>query len=390
MDKNRIYHGADVGGSLTKSFTITNGNEFFEKHDNVCVKYDGYIRTEDFVEEDDKFDAKLDLSVNISNRPSGDYKALAMAITNEINESRWLFGELARAVSTNNISLFNGMKMKQVSYYLNIIVSIVSAMEKLGIRESDVTLGTLLPPKQYFHLEKEIIAEILSGRITVYNNITEQSFTINIDKESMVVKPESVIAFSSCFVDENGKVTDIGRDYASKFNIVIDIGENTTDIAGIRGGKPDPITFTSFDYAGALLMQYLSREIFRKTEGYEPTDSELKEAFSTGYLNLGANKEWIGEEISRANQEFAERLFRDLTQTYLITKDIKIQQIAAIMFIGGASIKIDKIKSVKECLMELVRKESRYTASYSPEDVRMASIKGLADILKRIRGKEIG
>ncbi len=383
----KIYHGTDVGGSLTKVFAIRENEEVSGKLDNTCLRHDGYARTEDYIDEEDTFENKLDLSINISNKPSGEYKSIAMSITNDINGNRWLLGKLARSVSVNSETLYNGMKMKQTAYYLNIISSITCMMEKLGLEEANISLGTLLPPKQYFHLEKEIIAEVLAGKVTVYNNLTNQYFSFEIDKEDIIIKPESVIAFSTCFISKEGKITDIGREYARKFNLVVDIGENTTDIAGIKEGKPEPITFTSFDYAGALLMQYLRKEIFRSTGGYEPTDNELKEAYGYGYLNLGANKEWVGEEISNANKEFAERLFRDFTQTYLLGKDIKMQQIAAIMFIGGGSIKIDKIKSIGEYFMDLVKRESRFTASYSPEDVRFASIKGLADILKRVKQK---
>jgi len=377
----KLFYGVDVGGSLTKNFMIHKGKEYFTERNNYVIPHDGYVNTTDFIVDVEDYSTQLDLSITLKSNPKGEYKLSCMKIIDEINNTRWLLGTLANAVSTNATKLPLGMKMKQPHYYLNIIGSLITDMEARGVKEANVTLGVLLPARQYFNLEKEMIEQILLGEILVSNNITGDNYKIVVDE--VHVKPEAVVAFSSCFI-KNGKVTELGQDLISKFNIAIDIGENTTDIAGIRDGKPDPLTFDSFEYAGSLLLQYLEREISREFDGYIPTMDELKSIISTGYINLGASKVWAGEAITSANREFAKKLFTDFTQRYLLGKNLKLQQIASFMFIGGGSIEIDKITSVGEHFMNLVKEHSKYTISFSPEDIRLANIGGLADILRAL------
>ena len=387
MDK--IYIGTDVGGSIIKSFTIYNGEERFQDKDNSVLKHDGYVNTSDYVVDESDPTTQLDLNVKIVNNPKGQFKLNVSKLTDEINNNRWLLGTLAKAVSTNSTKVQLGRgKMRQHQYYLNIIGSIVLDMKENGLKSADVTLGVLLPAKQFFDLEKEMITELLSSNIEVKNNLTGEIFNIRIREENIIIKPEAVVAFTSVFIGKDGKITDLGKTFAPKFNIVIDIGENTTDIAAVRQGKPDPLTFHSFDYAGSLLMQYFEREIYRKFEGYQPTAEELRSTYSKGTITLGVYEEWVGEEISQANEEFARRLFQDFTQIYLLGKDIKLPQIAAFMFIGGGSIKIDKVLSVGEHFMNLVKEECKYVSSFSPDEIRLANIHGLAEVVRQEKRKQ--
>lgn len=383
---DKIYLGADVGGSETKVFYINDGMENFFSENNYVLKHDGYINTEDYIIDEEDYSTKLDLDIKIKAEPRGKLRLDCVKIINEINNNRWLVGRLANAVSVNATQLPLGMKVRTYHYYINIITSIIMTMHELGLNKSEVKLGVLLPARQYFNLDKEMIKEILGGEIEVTNNLTGEKFEIKIIKDDIEVKPEAVVAFSSCFI-KNGKITNLGRRFIDKFNLVIDIGENTTDIAGIKAGKPDPVTFHSFDYAGALLLQYIERELQRKL-GYYPVMGELRQAISTGYVNQGAGRVWVGEEVSIANREFAEKLFNDFTQYYLLGKGITIQQIASFMFIGGGSVKIDKITSVGEHFIELVRGKSKYAETYSPSEIRKANIQGLADILRMFYKKD--
>lgn len=387
MDK--IFHGVDIGGSTIKSFTIYNGVEKFDTKDNSVLKHDGYVNTSDYVADESDSSTKLDLSIKISNNPKGQYKLNVTKITEEINNSRWLLGSLAKSVSTNSTKVQLGRgKMKQHQYYLNIIGSLILDMTRNKVNNAEVTLGVLLPAKQFFDLEKEMITELLRSSIEVKNNLTGEIYNILIKEENIIIKPEAVVAFTSVFIGPDGKITEIGKKYAPKFNIVVDVGENTTDIAAIRQGKPDPLTFDSFDYAGSLLMQYFEREIYRKFDGYQPTAEELRNTYSKGTITLGVCEEWVGEEISQANEEFARRLFQDFTQMYLLGKDIKLPQIAAFMFIGGGSIKIDKVLSVGEHFMKLVKEECKYVSSFSPDEIRLANIHGLAEVIRQENRKQ--
>lgn len=382
----KVYVGVDAGGSETKVFSIRGGLEKFDCEDNKILKHDGYINTGDYVIDEGDYKGQLDFSINIKAEPEGRFKLESLKIINMINNNRWLVGELAGAVSTNATSLPLGMKVRTHHYYINIISAIVKVMHEAGLQEADVKLGVLLPARQYFNLDKEMVGEVLGGEIEVENNLTGERFTIRVIKEDIMVKPEAVVAFSSCFI-KDGKMTEIGKRYADRFNVVVDIGENTTDIAGIRGGKPDPVTFHSFDYAGALLMQYIEREVQRKV-GYYLKEDELRQAVACGYIDQGAGRLWVGEEIAVANRGFAEKLYNDFTQYYLLGKGINLQQIASFMFIGGGSVKIDKVMSVGESFTELARESSRMVESYSPEDIRGANILGLANLLRMVRGKD--
>ena len=375
----RLYFSVDVGGSSTKTFSIFEGKENFKIHNNYVLKHDGYVDTKDFIIDDNDYATKLDLGITINSNPKGDFRLNCKKIIDEINGNRWLMGDLSKAVSPNATKLPLGIKVRHTHYYLNIISALVQEMEEKGLTDVNVFLGVLIPARQYFDLDKEMINEIFSGEINVKNNITGSIYRINI--EEIIIKPEAVVAFNSCFI-KDGKLTELGKDLADKFNVVIDIGENTIDIAGIRGGKPDPSTFDSFSYAGALLMQYLSKEIYRKFNGYNPTINELWKAFSTGYLTLGAYDEWIGEEITNANRELAFKLFNDFTQSYLLGKGIHMPQIASFMFVGGGSTKLDKVTSVGEHFMVFVKEQSRYTRYVMPDDIRLANIQGIADIMR--------
>lgn len=378
----KLYLGTDVGGSLSKIFSISNGTEKFGDLNNYVWEHDGYINTQDHQAEDEGFKAWLDLSIRLENSPQGDYKAECLKITSKINNTRWLLGTLATSVSANANKLPIGVKVKQYHFYLNIIAAIVVNMEERRIYDTDLSLGVLLPARQYFQRDKVMIQEILGGKIVVKNNLTNKVFTIRLNKdEDIMVKPEAVVAINSCFI-ENGKLTDFGKEFATKFNLVIDIGENTTDIAGVRGSKPESLSFHSFEYAGGLLIQYIEQELQRKF-GYYPSRDEVLEAISTGYVTQGAGKEWVGEEISEANRLLAEKLFTDFTQIYLLTKNYRIQQIASFIFVGGGSIKLDKIKSVGKHFIDLVKEQSKNAVLFSPKNIRQANIKGLADLMRK-------
>jgi len=378
----KLYLGTDVGGSLSKVFSITNGTEKFGDLNNYVWEHDGYTDTHDHMAEEDGFKAWLDLSIKIDNSPQGDYKTDCVKITSKINNTRWLLGTLATSVSANASKLPIGVKVKQYHFYLNIISAIVVNMEERNIFETDLDLGVLLPARQYFQRDKIMIQEVLGGKITVKNNLTCEVFTIRLNKEEdIMIKPEAVVAINSCFI-ENGKLTEFGKEFATKFNLVIDIGENTTDIAGVKGSKPESLSFHSFEYAGGLLIQYIEQELQRKL-GYYPSREEVLQAITEGYVTQGAGKEWVGEEVSEANRQLAEKLFTDFTQIYLLTKNYRIQQIASFIFVGGGSIKIDKIKSVGEHFIDLVKEQSKNAVLFSPKNIRQANIKGLADLMRK-------
>ena len=376
----KLYAGLDIGGSETRVFALYNGSEVFKNENNLVLEYAGYNNTEDYLMDSEEFDDKLDLSIKIENSPKGDFKTEAIKITDKINNGRWILGSLARKISTNAVKLPLGQKVKHIQYYINVINGIINCMNEFGLKEVNLTLGLLLPARQYFDNDKDMINQILSGDITVVNNITKDTFVIHIKKENIIIKPETVVAFNECFI-RDGKVTQLGQELSNKFNLAIDIGENTTDIAGIREGRPDPITFHSFDYAGGLLLQYLERELYHKL-GYSPTRAELSEVVSTGYITQGLSREWVGEELSVANKEFANKLFNDFTQYYLLNKDIRIQQIAAFMFLGGGALKIDKVTSIGEYFIELAKEQSKNSVMYTPSDIRRANISGLANIIR--------
>ena len=92
--------------------------------------------------------------------------------------------------------------------------------------------------------------------------------------------------------------------------------------------------------------------------------------------------------LFRSNREFALKLYSDFTQNYLLGKGIKMQQIASFMFVGGGSTKVDKIMSVGEHFMILVKEQSKFTRYVVPEDIRLANITGVADIMRIIYNKE--
>lgn len=380
--KKYLIMGVDIGGSSNKIYTKYDGASEFNEYPNTVIKHDGYIRIEDYINDDSKYQEKLDLTINIEAQPKSKYKEESSKIIEEINSNRWILGALSEAVSPSPEKLsYSTSKMKQKEYFLNIISALAIKMNKHDLSHWEVAIGCLLPPQNYFELEKEIIEDILVGRIHIRNNVTKESVEVKIRKDNLIVKPEAVVAFNSAFFSE-GELTSLGKKYVDKFNIAIDIGQHTTDFAGIKEGKPLPVTFHTFKFAGGLLLQYLSKQIFRKYGGYIPTDKEIKRAYASGKLVLGNNAVDIQPEIEMANKEFAQKLFNEFNQYYLLNKDIHLQQIASFMFLGGGSIKTGEIKSVPEFFMDLVHETSEHTIHYSPDYIRFANINGLAEILK--------
>ena len=57
-------------------------------------------------------------------------------------------------------------------------------------------------------------------------------------------------------------------------------------------------------------------------------------------------------------------------------------QIASFMFVGGGSTKLDKVTSVGEHFMVFAKEQSRYTRYVMPDDIRLANIQGIADIMR--------
>ena len=196
----KIYFASDVGGSSTKTFGIIKGQEGFNVHNNYVLIHDGYVDTKDFIIDDTEYRTKLDLSIKMFSVPKGDFRLNCLKIIDEINNNRWLLGALSQAVSLNATKLPLGLKVKHTHFSLNIIGTLVSEMYEKGLKEADVVLGVLLPARQYFDLDKEMISEILGGEIEVLNNLTGDTFKINIIKDKIVVKPEAVVAFNSCFI----------------------------------------------------------------------------------------------------------------------------------------------------------------------------------------------
>lgn len=364
------YLGIDVGASLTKTgLLLPDWKESLKDYSNKVWLHDGEARTSDYELDFKKPENTLDLTISFGESDERtDFDKEIKRITDSISNGRWILGKLAEDMSSNHQSLASDtLKVLQEEFYLNILGIIYSVSKERKLVSEELTVGVLVPPRDYFNAQKDVLFNILTREIKITNNTTGEKLTLNLTKEQIYVKPESVVSFVSCFMDDDNELTEAGEKFGHLLNISVDMGHSTTDLAMMEDFKPHKFSFKTLDVATAQLLNYLSEEIQRKENGYIPPTKELTKAFSTGKLTMGAQVQWIGEELNVANKKFALELYSSI-YNYLRTHGYNFQQVASFMFNGGGSVEIPNVKSVRAYFMEEVNKVSKHTESFTPNE----------------------
>lgn len=362
------YLGIDVGASLSKTGLIAEDwKETLKDYSNKVWAHDGEANTKDYDLDASKPENVLDLSIKFGDGETTEFDKEVKKIVTTIENQRWILGKLAEDMSSTHQSLASdSLKVLQEEFYLNILGVVYSTILENKIKPKELTLGVLVPPRDYFHDLKDVLFGVLAREITITNNTNGEKVVIKFTRENIVVKPESVVSFVACFVNDNNDITEAGEKYGDLLNISIDMGHSTTDLAIMEEWKPKKNSFKTLDVATSQLLGYLSEEIQRKFSGYIPPEKELVKAFHTGKLTTGATEQWVGDEIAIANKKFAIDLY-SAVHSYLNTHGLRFQQVASFMFSGGGSVELKNVTSVRAYFMEDVKKVSSFTDSFTPE-----------------------
>lgn len=360
--------GIDVGASLSKTGIIgSDWKEEYKDFSNKVWAHDGEANTGDYDLDLTKEENVLDLSIQFEEKKVDSFDREVQLIVQEIQNQRWILGSLAEDMSSTHQTLASdSLKVVQEEFYLNILGIIYSSIFDRGVNADEIVLGVMVPPRDYFNDLKEVLFGVLNRKITIKNNTTGKSVTIHLDRENIVVKPESVVSFIACFVDDENQLTEAGETYGEHLNVSVDMGHSTTDLAIMDDFSPMKNSFKTLDVATSQLLSYFGEEIQRRFQGYTPPERELVRAFYTGKLTLGAQREWVGEELTQANRRFAVELYDSVFQ-YLSSHGLRFQQVASFMFSGGGSVEVKNVKSVRDFFMEEVIKVSQFTESFTPE-----------------------
>lgn len=363
------YLGMDVGASLTKTGLIfPDWKERLKDYSNKVWAHDGEANTRDYDLDFSKPEYVLDLTIKFGEKEVTQFDKEVKRIISVIENQRWILGKLAEDMSSTHQSLASdSLKVVQEEFYLNILGVIYSTLLEQKISSDDLTIGVLVPPRDYFNDLKEVLFGVLAREITITNNTTGDKVVVNLTRDRIIVKPESVVSFIACFVNDQNELTEVGEKYGHLLNISIDMGHSTTDLAIMEDFKPKKNSFKTLDFATTQLLGYLAEEIQRKFNGYIPPERELVKAFHTGKLTTGATEQWVGEELTLANKRFATDLY-DAVFKYLTTHNLRFQQVAAFMFNGGGSVELKNVKSVRSFFMDEVKKVSPFTESFTPEN----------------------
>lgn len=364
-----MYLGIDVGASLSKTGLIKkNWEQSLKDYSNKIWAHDGEKKTSDYDLDDSKPEKVLDLTIKFEQKKVEQFDKEVHSLITKIENQRWILGNLAEDMSSTHQGLqSDALKVVQEEFYLNAIGVIYSTIVEQGLNGDDLTVGLLVPPRDYFHELKEVLFGVLDREITVTNNTTGKKIVIKLTRDRIVVKPESVVSFIACFTDAEGEMTEAGEKFGELMNVSVDMGHSTTDLAIMKEFRPQKNSFKTLDKATSQLLTYLSEEISRTKEGYLPNEAELVKAFHTGNLTQGATDVWVGEEVSAANKRFAQDLYKSVFE-YLRSHNLNFPQVAAFMFNGGGSIEIKNIKSVRAYFMDEVKSVSKFTESFTPEE----------------------
>lgn len=367
------YLGIDVGASLSKTGLIhEDWKEVYKDYSNKVWAHDGEAKTDDYDLDLSSPENVLDFSIKFGEVEKSAFDKTIKRITDTIENQRWILGKLAEDMSSSHQSLASdSLKVEQEEFYLNILGVIYSTMLEHKLKKGDLTVGILVPPRDYFNELKEVLFGVLGREITITNNTTGEKVVIDLKRENILIKPESVVSFISCFVDDKNEITELGEKYGELLNVSVDMGHSTTDFAMMEEWEPKKNSFKTTDFATTQLLAFLSEEIQRKYNGYIPNEKELVKAFHTGNLTTGATVQWVGEEITVANKKFALALYDEVFK-YLRSHGYNLQQVAAFMFSGGGSTELKNVKSVRSYFMDEVNKVSQFTESFRPENLSLA------------------
>lgn len=385
-----IYVGNDIGSTSTRTAVITDSRDFIRETSNYVVQYSPeHGDPSRKVSESASFEETLFVDIKIETEKPQIHPEID-AVVSRINNQKWLLGDIATNIATRPTQLSPGKRKSiQPHAYLNIISSTISWMKALGFNEVDTYFRTLLPPTEYQHAEfGPLIPRTLEGaKIKVTNLLTNEVFKINV--RGADARPEGLAAVSSCMVDEHGNETELASSIETTLQILIDIGENTTDVVPILRGKPVTGKMATIGRGAKYTMSKLGA-LISDQYNFRPSMTDLRNAYNNGKLFIGNDNTDIQSLISTANKEFNMLLVDEMDINYLIQHNYDYHSINGFIFVGGGSIKSGPATiSVPDHYKAHVRSVVDGIPFHSPSDVRMANIQGTRLQLVRMRNLQL-
>jgi len=363
----------DVGSSETKIHSLCSGR-YYDLNNNVAFNVDESVNTHDVVSKKARIEDSLDLVITkmsgVDDGPIG-----------EILNNRIICGNLVDTVLPYGQKITSRLgKHEQPEFYANIISSVVLEQLRNKSSNQNVKLSILLPPYEAFN-KKDKAIEQLSGVYRVRHNLLDRDIVFELSKDKIQVYPECYTSFAHICFNSKGEKTRLGEEFSNKMVIGIDIGKSTTDISGIQDLKPRSFTFDTFRFGCNFMINTLTNLVSSEYDGYRPSYVDCEEAFRTGHLKDGDGFLDIKELVIRSRQVYADRLIDDFLN-YLSTKDIHPKSIAALMFIGGGSIKTDAMPSAAHLMLSRFQKISKNTRGLFIDNPRKSNLDGLVKFVK--------
>lgn len=249
-----------------------------------------------------------------------------------------------RALRPNSIQ----GKCDQLVTYLTINMVLITAVKLVaatkGCAVNELTdiqfnIGVLLPPAEHSKRANDLKKK-LEG-ITYLHSMTPVEFEIPIKVATTVIVPEGAAAYiASMYEFNNGQVVarECNKMYETGDLLVIDIGAGTTDIVQIKDGD---LVLSSKDTLrkGCRNIESACKKAISKEYDYVPSDTAIREAFKTGYLEQGTSSHDIVNIINDAKAEFS-GVLSEYLNTYLERNEVELRAIKGLLVVGGGALEV--------------------------------------------------
>ena len=363
-----MFVAIDLGASGSRY--TTNEGRFFELANNMVT-----------VQEENltpivPYDASIEESLEVFITKEGKSNYFPVHI---------LSGNMATRYSTNNDRpSVNNHKYRQAINYIQAILIAAVAKIKTGNRD-DVNLYIATPPVETLEAQEAFEGE-LKGKFKVSFPKFNGGVAVDVNVVSVHCCEESVMACTSFFFNEQGKMREDTRAFLTGTVLSLDIGASTTDLAIVKNGRFLERSGQTYKTGGNIVRDYVM-EYITGTYGFDPDQEMADSAVIEGRLQLGNDYVEIGDVVSRAKRELAKGLTRNM-ENYFKRINIPIQSIRAIMVSGGGSKQSQYVNGSGQVVKTSDPMSAFVTAElqeWSPntlvvnygDDARLANVKGL-------------
>lgn len=221
-------------------------------------------------------------------------------------------------------------KIDEPIFYLNIVDSIGYAlMQKYEDEiptEVNLVAGIALPPDDMSSTRNmNIFRQNIVGSYTWTHKDSQVKIKINILDVELATEPE---AFVMAYYASTGKET-------PETVLCINTGGRSTGVAVLRNSKIVDSASLTFAYGGNQFRSELGNIYVNRCGGRVPTDELLGNAIKTGKLKSGNSTIDIVEDITKACDVYAERLFMDTVKNVCDRAGMPLYSINEIVMCGG-------------------------------------------------------